>query len=129
LKRLKRWQAPCDGCGEPIHISFYMIHDDLWKQSAKPQDRYLCLACVEKRLDRKLTKADFQNLPINYIHGHLPYEEAPIELRKHIIGDWMYRNIKAQAALKRQRRPDPEEVKAEQEFSKWLAAEWARLQE
>ena len=60
------WTTACDGCsGKNMP---YMIKHRLWKKVAKPDDSFLCLNCVENRLQRKLKKSDFlmpDTLPIN----------------------------------------------------------------
>ncbi len=50
----------CSGVDEP-----YMVNNALWRK-AKLGDRFLCLACLERRLGRALTVKDFIKAPINY---------------------------------------------------------------
>lgn len=78
----------CNECKQKTQ-DYYMLQDELWSRIAKPREKTLCLACVKKRLGRKLKKADFQKVPINYIKGHLPYESSPVETRKAILGWWI----------------------------------------
>ncbi|WP_234795582.1 hypothetical protein [Mycobacteroides saopaulense] len=51
-----------DGQG---HDEYYMIHDDLWLSINLDRSGYLCIACVEERLGRHLTPADFTDARIN----------------------------------------------------------------
>lgn len=63
------WNWNCMDCGidtagsiQPRTPSeYYMLHYKLWEEAvAKPdRGRMLCIGCVETRLGRKLTKADF----------------------------------------------------------------------
>lgn len=124
---MKRWEVACNGCQKNIHISFYMLQDQLWKSIAKPSDKHLCLECVQERLGRKLDKSDFQSLPINYIFGHLPYEESPMEFRKSIIGHWMAQTDGLLKILRRQRRSASKDLNSVTNFKKWLEEEWQKL--
>lgn len=62
----------CYDCNEDTWDEYYMIRDPLWVLAtiSKPA-HLLCIGCVEHRLGRKLTKADFTNAPINDLNmGH-----------------------------------------------------------
>lgn len=62
------WETPCDGkCGG--NNMPYMITHELWNQVAEPDDDFLCLSCVEKRLKRPLKKEDFLNPDSNPINN------------------------------------------------------------
>lgn len=51
----------CRGIDQP-----YMVLNSVWK-AAKMKKGFLCLACLEKRLNRRLKLRDFmQNAPINF---------------------------------------------------------------
>jgi len=43
----------------------YMLDEDLWLTVAK-KDENLCIGCLERRLGRRLTPNDFQNIPYNF---------------------------------------------------------------
>jgi hypothetical protein len=44
----------------------YMVHDQVWRDAGlKPRDGWFCIPCLEVRLHRPLTGADFKDLPIN----------------------------------------------------------------
>lgn len=44
---------------------YYMVHDDIWL-FANPDDfGMLCVSCLETRLGRMLTPADFTDAPVN----------------------------------------------------------------
>ena len=49
---------------------WYMVHDAVWE--AAGMERFggeLCIDCLEKRLGRPLTGADFPDIPVNRIWG------------------------------------------------------------
>ena len=49
---------------------WYMVHDHIWEQATKDKSAFfLCIGCLEKRLDRTLTPADFNDAPLNYWPG------------------------------------------------------------
>jgi hypothetical protein len=60
--------APCTGkrgCRHKGRWEWgYMIHDSLWA-AAGAGDGFLCIGCLERRLGRRLTPADFTAAPIN----------------------------------------------------------------
>lgn len=54
-----------------------MLHNKVWEQVAGPDIAFnapdgnvhraeLCIGCVEKRLGRRLTRADFMQIPMNF---------------------------------------------------------------
>ena len=55
--------APFDGHGNPIWEKFdhYVVRDEVWKQAGMNgwESGYLCRPCLERRLGRKLAKADY----------------------------------------------------------------------
>ena len=76
---MRRARAPCFDCGIDTLATggdWYMVHNDLWKLAwpntkqasgrvEKPLSEILCLCCLESRLGRTLTPADFTDAPIN----------------------------------------------------------------
>ena len=71
-----RLRPTCDDCGvDTIDIGeWYMVQDSVWQQvvgyvgraSIYPWDQtYFCVGCLERRLGRRLTSADFTDAPIN----------------------------------------------------------------
>jgi hypothetical protein len=48
-----------------------MVHDHVWAEAGMPLSElagdglYLCVGCLEERLGRVLTRADFTDAPIN----------------------------------------------------------------
>jgi hypothetical protein len=65
--------SPCADCTidtTPIEADrpweYYMVRDEQWKVATgkKPAD-FLCVGCLETRLARRLTSADFSGAPIN----------------------------------------------------------------
>ena len=57
----------CDDCG--VNTSrikeFYMVHDDIWDSVSENLYGMLCVGCLEERLGRRLTPADFMDCPLN----------------------------------------------------------------
>lgn len=65
--------SPCRDCGTDTYpdppepgagCEWYMLRDDLWKTAGAGRG-YLCIACLEHRLGRQLTAADFTGAPVN----------------------------------------------------------------
>lgn len=51
---------------------YYMVHDELWSRAGMaPTGGMLCIGCLEQRLGRGLTAADFTDAPVN--HGSFAY--------------------------------------------------------
>lgn len=48
---------------------YYMVHNELWDEAYPKQDGMLCIACLEKRVGRSLTRADFTDAHVNWIGG------------------------------------------------------------
>ena len=44
---------------------YYMLEDALWQSLVPDIDGMLCLDCVERRLGRELSHADFSSVPVN----------------------------------------------------------------
>jgi len=55
----------CVDCGidtsSKLGVSeYYMVHDSVWALAKLPEpDAMLCIGCLENRIGRKLTRADF----------------------------------------------------------------------
>jgi hypothetical protein len=60
-------QELCSYCGENTILldEYYMVRDDLWDRYGAC-DGMLCIGCLETRLGRKLTPADFNDIPLNF---------------------------------------------------------------
>ncbi len=55
-----------DKCAE-----WYIVFDSVWEQATKDTPaNFLCIGCLEKRLSRKLTRADFSDAPLNSLSGY-----------------------------------------------------------
>lgn len=56
----------CMDCGVDTSVidEYYMVQHELWKSVAE-RDGMLCIGCLEKRLDRKLTPNDFIDALVN----------------------------------------------------------------
>lgn len=52
---------------------YYMVQFDLWYQAVpKGKSGMLCIGCLENRLGRQLTPADFLDAPLNQVDFHWP---------------------------------------------------------
>lgn len=64
------WDA-CLDCG--IHTTdigeYFMVQDTLWRKVCPAPRAMMCIGCLEKRLGRELTPADFTDAPINGAGG------------------------------------------------------------
>jgi hypothetical protein len=64
-------KAICADCGvDTVDIGeYYMLHDEVWSATGMPTEpdlrSYLCVGCVEGRLGRILSRADFTDAPLN----------------------------------------------------------------
>jgi hypothetical protein len=59
---------------------YYAVRDDVWPLD--PRGGMLCIGCLEERIGRRLTPADFTDAPINRVRGN----SAP--LRARLGPDW-----------------------------------------
>jgi len=61
----------CIGCGVDTFAidEYYSVHDELWAQAIPDpnmqNESMLCIGCLEQRIGRHLTAADFSMAPIN----------------------------------------------------------------
>jgi hypothetical protein len=44
---------------------WYMVHGEVWKAARMPERGFLCIECLETRLDRQLRAADFTDCLAN----------------------------------------------------------------
>lgn len=45
---------------------YYMVTDEIWAEvGMTPNGGMLCIGCLEDRLQRRLTRSDFPNYPVN----------------------------------------------------------------
>jgi hypothetical protein len=68
---------PCTDCGvrttprsspsRPIDGTWewYMVHDHVWQAAHAPSRGYLCIGCLERRIERALTPGDFPPYRVN----------------------------------------------------------------
>jgi hypothetical protein len=58
----------CRGCGaDTVAIrEYYMLEDAVWLEANGSDAGMLCIGCVEERLGRRLTVADFTVAPVNW---------------------------------------------------------------
>ena len=70
---------PCSDCYKQVNRG-YMVNNALWEAAgAQSNNEVLHVECLEKRLGRKLTGADFTDVPINVMNGFIPPERCPRE--------------------------------------------------
>jgi hypothetical protein len=59
--------TPCTGKRGRRHMGrweWYMVRNELWASTGM-NDGFLCIACLESRIGRRLTFADFPDVPVN----------------------------------------------------------------
>lgn len=59
----------CLDCGVDTDAidEYYMVHDALWREGAAGDRAQLCIGCLEARLGRTLTAADFTDAEVNSV--------------------------------------------------------------
>ena len=67
---------PCSDCHRDVD-TLYMVTDALWVAAGAQPNEMLHVECLQKRLRRKLTEADFTDVPINVMNGFIPPERYP----------------------------------------------------
>lgn len=57
----------CLDCAVSTHDigEYYMVENSVWTEAVPEGEGMLCIACLENRLGRLLTEADFTGAPIN----------------------------------------------------------------
>lgn len=57
----------CLQCGADTDAldEYYMVDDEVWEQVTDSSDGHLCVGCLESRLGRRLSAADFTDSPVN----------------------------------------------------------------
>ena len=71
LQKFSGWY--CDDCSFNTYLGtsdYYMVQNDLWDKYG-PKHGMLCIACLEKRICRKLELADFTDCPLNKQNSHV----------------------------------------------------------
>ncbi|HEY6039106.1 MAG TPA: hypothetical protein VIV58_32715 [Kofleriaceae bacterium] len=59
----------CLACAkDTCDFEYYMVHDPLWRSVVPDGAGMLCFDCIEARLGRNLTRADFTSARINRAH-------------------------------------------------------------
>lgn len=80
-RKRRRTGYDCEDCGQDTDKinEYYMVHDSLWGAAGMETneaftqgltntylpDGMLCVGCLENRIGRRLTPADFTDAPIN----------------------------------------------------------------
>ena len=75
LRRVRESVGTCRACCGDIHgilgrgtdaiDEYYMLRNDVWAEANPEIDGKLCISCVERRIGRTLTAADFTSGKIN----------------------------------------------------------------
>jgi hypothetical protein len=86
--------TPCTGkrgCRHKDRWEYYMVHNELW-QAAKMQAGFLCIGCLERRIDRQLRPHDFTDSRIN--DSEHPWDTDRLHSRKDKGREQMPRRLK-----------------------------------
>ena len=63
-------RLPCLGCGADTASDalgeYYMVTDEVWALGGAGRG-FLCIGCLEARIGRRLTAADFTGAPCNWL--------------------------------------------------------------
>jgi len=62
-RKKSKWN--CLYCNQNTQYEHFFLKDEIWKKIHSTKFGMICIACCEKRLKRKLSKADFTNAYIN----------------------------------------------------------------
>ena len=60
--------TPCTGkrgCRHKGKHEYYAVHEEVWTEEAGMDSGFLCIACLERRIGRRLDVADFKDVPVN----------------------------------------------------------------
>lgn len=63
------WEHDCADCRTDSTEERYMVNDDVWAAAGMCMFGFLCIGCLEERLGRRLTAADFIDVPLNHAPG------------------------------------------------------------
>ncbi|MFE7648680.1 hypothetical protein [Streptomyces phaeoluteigriseus] len=61
-----KWDFDCADCGVDCVRERYMVRDPVWEAAGMCGFGWLCVGCIEDRLSRRLTAADFLDVPLNH---------------------------------------------------------------
>jgi hypothetical protein len=73
MEMVSTYTTKCADCGLDTIAAgeWYMVHDQIWQQAwgsleyTGPGQQVLCIGCLENRIGRKLTSADFTAASVN----------------------------------------------------------------
>jgi hypothetical protein len=73
----RRRKRDCADCGVELGFNgnghYYMVHDHVWLQAGPMYGRELCLDCLQVRLGRSLSPADFLFTPFEMFERMWPH--------------------------------------------------------
>ncbi len=56
----------CEDCKASTDDEHYLVHDAVWYKACPNPSAWLCLGCLEIRLERRLVPSDFQPINLNF---------------------------------------------------------------
>lgn len=75
-------------CNQDGLNEYYMVHSAVWLEANPNNKGMLCIGCLEARLKRRLTPADFTHAPINSVkEWHSERLRSRIEGREEVLED------------------------------------------
>ena len=62
----------CSDCNKDVltEVDYYMVHNHLWKKYGNGKG-FLCIHCLEMRMNRRLTSKDFIDCLLNRSAGRI----------------------------------------------------------
>ncbi|MEV7163127.1 hypothetical protein AB0N60_13620 [Streptomyces microflavus] len=65
LRMTNQWEYNCADCATDCTDERYMVKDEVWANADMCGFGFLCVGCIEQRLNRPLAAHDFINVPLN----------------------------------------------------------------
>jgi hypothetical protein len=65
-----------DTSGRTGIAEYYVVTDEIWMAANPDRAGMLCIGCLEKRIRRRLTPADFIDCPLNTDSGPLRFSKS-----------------------------------------------------
>lgn len=86
-------KCPCSDCQQETNhtdqAEWYMVLDSIWAEATKEVPaKYLCIGCLEKRLNRQLTHKDFNCTTLaNFLPDRFSHSERLKDRLKDLVFD------------------------------------------